>query len=393
MEELIKDDLVLMDFTLTDGDELESVGQIQDRMIPFESNAAQIFEWNKLKAIQMGQSISKRKRMQRGLRKTFELHSNLLAKSPNPIIVTNPDASVNYVNPALEDLTGFSSAELLGSKPPYPWCTEETMQKTGRDMEKGICEAVFQKKSGERFWIEITTTPIRTDSEYTYYLSNWVDITERKRAEEQIRTSLREKEVLLKDIHHRVKNNMQIILSLLRLQSEHVNDKSDLELFNDCQSRVMSMTLVHKTLYQSGNLAEVDFADYIQSLAGHLFHAYNVSVATPKLSIDIKDVSLGIGAAIPCGLIITELVSNSLKYAFTEGTRGEIKIAMQPIKENEIELVVSDDGIGLPNDFDFLDSESLGLQLVVALVQQLKGTIELDRSSGTEFKIHFLHHP
>lgn len=361
MEEMIKPDLVLMDFALNDTDDLDAIGQIRDSLIPFEPNTALIFEF----------------------------HSNLLAKSPNPIIIINPDTSVRYVNPALEVVTGFSSAELIGCKPPYPWWTEETMPKTGGGGENGICEVLFQKKSGERFWIEITTIPIRVDGESTYYLSNWVDITERKRAEEQIKASLREKEVLLKDIHHRVKNNMQIILSLLRLQSEHVKDESDLEMFHDCQSRVMSMTLVHTKLYQSDDLAEVDFADYIQSLAVHLFSMYGVSLATPKLNIEIKDVSLGIGAAIPCGLIITELISNSLKYAFPEGKKGEIKIAMHPLKGNEIELVVSDDGIGFPKDFDFRDSESLGMQLVVALVQQLKGTIELGRSTGTEFKIKF----
>lgn len=215
------------------------------------------------------------------------------------------------------------------------------------------------------------------------------DITERKRTEEQIRASLREKEVLLKEIHHRVKNNMQVIISLLNLQSKHVKDKHDLEILKDSQNRIKSMALIHDKLYQSKDLASIDFAEYIENLASHVFNTYSVSSSAIKLVADIKDVPLDINTAIPCGLIINELISNSLKYAFPDGQEGEIRIKLYASKDDTFTLIVSDKGIGLPEDLDFRNIKSLGLQVVVALVEQLKATIERDRSEGTAFKIVF----
>jgi two-component sensor histidine kinase len=215
------------------------------------------------------------------------------------------------------------------------------------------------------------------------------DITERKRAEEQTKASLREKEVLLKEIHHRVKNNMQVIISILNLQSKHVKDKRDLEIFKDSQNRIKSMALIHDKLYRSKDLASIDFPGYIKNLASHLFNTYSVSSSAIKLVADVKDISLDINTAIPCGLIINELISNSLKYAFLDGQGGEIRIKLYANKDDTFTLIISDNGIGLPEDLVFRNTKSLALQVVVALVEQLKGTIELDRSEGTAFKIVF----
>jgi two-component sensor histidine kinase len=208
-------------------------------------------------------------------------------------------------------------------------------------------------------------------------------------AEEQIKRALKEKEVLLKEIHHRVKNNMQVIASLLRLQSRHIKNKEAQALFKNCQSRVNSMALVHEKLYQSPDMSRIDFNEYIQSLTVQLFDLYNVHPAAIKLKTRINDVSLDVNTATPCGLILNELVSNSLKHAFPEGTRGEVNIVMHPVNENEVELIVSDTGIGFPESLDFRNTESLGMHLVIVLVEQLGGTIELDRSGGTAFTIRF----
>jgi len=217
------------------------------------------------------------------------------------------------------------------------------------------------------------------------------DIKERarKRSEEQIKASLREKEVLLKEIHHRVKNNMQVICSLLSLQSRYIKDNEALEFFEESQNRVKSMAIVHEQMYQSGELARIDIASYVRSLTTHLFAEYGVILAAINLDIEIKDVLLDVNTAIPCGLIINELVTNSLKHAFPDGRSGEIKITMHYIKQNQIELIVSDTGIGFPADLDFQNTDSLGLQIVCWLVDQLDGTIELDRAGGTEFTITF----
>jgi two-component sensor histidine kinase len=216
------------------------------------------------------------------------------------------------------------------------------------------------------------------------------EIAERKRVEEQIKASLEEKEVLLKEIHHRVKNNLQVISSLLYLQSKSIKDKAALQMFQESQNRVRSMAFIHERLYQSQDLARVDFAEYVRSLTNYLFRSYGVSMDVIQLKINIDNVPLSIDTAIPCGLIVNELVSNSLKYAFPDGKGGEIRIELGSDGDNRFALMVSDDGVGLPEDVDFRKTESLGLQLVNNLsVAQLEGAIDLDRSGGTTFRITF----
>jgi two-component sensor histidine kinase len=216
-----------------------------------------------------------------------------------------------------------------------------------------------------------------------------VEIAERKRAEEQIKASLGEKEVLLKEIHHRVKNNLQVVSSMLQLQSKNIKDKETVEMFQESRNRVRSMALVHERLYQSKDLARVDFAKYIRSLASYLCRSYGVNTNVIQLKTNLHDVFLGVDTAIPCGLILNELVSNSLKHAFPEGREGEIRIELRLDGNDKFTLMVSDNGVGLLEDLDFRNTESLGLQLVNTLVNQLEGTIELDRRGGTTFKITF----
>ena len=215
------------------------------------------------------------------------------------------------------------------------------------------------------------------------------EIAERKRAEEQIKASLGEKEVLLKEIHHRVKNNLQVVSSMLQLQSRNVKDKETVEIFQESRNRIRSMALAHERLYQSKDLARVDFAKYIRSLASYLGRSYGVNTNVIQLKTNLQDVFLGVDTAIPCGLILNELVSNCLKHAFPDGREGEICIELRSDSDGEFTLVVSDNGIGLPEDLDFRNTESLGLQLVNTLVNQLEGTIELDRRGGTAFEITF----
>lgn len=219
------------------------------------------------------------------------------------------------------------------------------------------------------------------------------DITERKRNEEKIKASLEEKEVLLKEIHHRVKNNLQVISSLLRLQSRYITDPQILEMLQESQNRVQSMALVHEQLYQSADLSRIDFADYIHSLTSHLYQAYEGNAKRAKLLINVTPVLLNIDTAVPCGLIINELVSNSLKYAFPGNNMGNIQIDFQNSLDNpqEICLTVQDNGIGFPKAIDFRNSGTLGLRLVCSLVRQLVGNIELENDLGTMFIIKFPH--
>jgi two-component sensor histidine kinase len=215
------------------------------------------------------------------------------------------------------------------------------------------------------------------------------EITERKRAEEQIKTSLREKEILLQEIHHRVKNNLQVISSLLYLQSTSIEDQQSLEILQDSQNRVRTMALVHERLYQSEDLAKISLAEYIRNLANNLFQSYDIHPGAIKLKVNVGEVHLGIDTAIPCGLIVNELVSNCLKHAFPDGRAGEIRIEFWADGDGRYNLIVSDDGVGFPQDIDFRTTSSLGLQLVNNLTTQLRGTIGLDRTGGTAFKIAF----
>jgi PAS domain S-box-containing protein len=223
----------------------------------------------------------------------------------------------------------------------------------------------------------------------TAAVSVGIDITERKQTEERLRASLKEKEVLLKEIHHRVKNNLQVISSLLKLQSGYIKDKEALELFTDSYNRVRSMALIHEKLYQSQNLAQIDAADYIPNLVSNLFRSYSVSSDAINLKIEVENIWLDADTAIPCGLIMNELVSNSIKYAFPSGRTGEIMVKFFVTGEDKCCMIVRDDGAGMPADFDLEEAESLGLQLVWNLTGQLGGDIELSSDEGTSFKITF----
>ena len=214
------------------------------------------------------------------------------------------------------------------------------------------------------------------------------DITERKQAEEKIIESLREKEILLKEIHHRVKNNLQIISSLLKLQADSINDEQVKESFRESQQRIVAMASVHTQLYESQTFAAISFADYVQDMTRQLLQAYKTDTAAIGLVINIEEIMLPIDSAIPCGLLINELITNALKYAFPEARKGEITIEAQQT-ENGVRLIFADNGIGLPNDVDFHTTETLGLRLVQMLVKQLDGSIELSLEKGTRYVIQF----
>ena len=181
---------------------------------------------------------------------------------------------------------------------------------------------------------------------------------------------------------------MQVISSLLSLASRRIKNEGELILFKDTQARVKSMALVHEKLYRSGDMARIDFADYIQSLTSNLFDAYSVNPNEIKLTTDVRGIFLDINIAVPCGLLINELISNALKHAFPDGKKGEIFVCMHPLDGNEIALTVSDNGIGFPEALDFRNTESLGMELIVSLVEgQLDGSIKLDLRGGTTFNI------
>lgn len=243
------------------------------------------------------------------------------------------------------------------------------------------------RKSGEEFPMELSLAAWKT-REGVFFTAIIRDITGRKQAEDEIARSLREKEALLKEIHHRVKNNLQIVSSLLNLQLDYIQDAQALAIFKESQARVRSMALIHEKLYRSADLAHVDLGEYVRSLAASLFRSYAADPGAIALNIDVEGVFLSVNAAVPCGLIINELLTNSLKHAFPPGRQGEIRVWARA-EGSRYTLLVSDTGTGFPPGLDLRATESLGLQLVTSLVEQLDGTIEMDTSRGTAFKITF----
>jgi PAS domain S-box-containing protein len=219
------------------------------------------------------------------------------------------------------------------------------------------------------------------------------DITERRRAEEKLKFLLKEKEVLVREVHHRVKNNFTVVSSLLNLQSQQIEDENIQNMFMKSRDRIRSMSLIHERLYQSQDLIHINFTEYIGTLAADLYDAYETDPAKISLVVEAEDVSLNVDQAIPCGLIVNELISNALKYGFPHDwkSKGEIKVTLRRIyDDNEIELAVKDNGVGLPDDFDIEKTKSLGLKIITLLVEdQLGGKLKVVKDAGTGFIVRF----
>ena len=214
-------------------------------------------------------------------------------------------------------------------------------------------------------------------------------------ADNKIKASLQEKEVMLKEIHHRVKNNLQVISSLLSLQSNHIDDPYALTMFKESQNRVRSMALVHQKLYQSVDLSNIDFGDYINGLTTELYRSYAIDPLDIQFRLMSEKIQLPIDLAVPCGLVVNELISNILKHAFPAGFKEEkqIEISIQPYENDGMEVKISDNGIGMPEDFHYKKTDSLGFKLVYILVEdQLRGTIDWTSDNGTIFTIRFNKH-
>ena len=249
-------------------------------------------------------------------------------------------------------------------------------------------EILARRKNGTEFPAEASISKVAVDGQImlTVILR---DVTQRVADEEKVKAALREKEALLKEIHHRVKNNLQVVSSLLGLQSRALNDEQTRKMFQESQNRVHSMALLHECLYQSNNLSQVDFPDYIRQLASHLFHSYGVHAERIHLRTNLDSLYLTLDAAVPCGLIVNELVSNSLKYAFPDGREGEVRIELHEHADGMARLMVADDGIGLRSDIDWATARSLGLRLVRTLAEQLGAAVEIKSDGGTKVQLTF----
>jgi PAS domain S-box-containing protein len=318
----------------------------------------------------------------------------IVESSVDAIVGITMERTVVSWNRAAERLFGYPAGEAIGSPisfvmPPDRVHEEnQIIDRLKRDEYIDHFETVQRRKDGQEFPVSLTISPIKDATGKIIGASKSVrDISDKKRAEEQIQASLREKEVLLREIHHRVKNNLQVIYSLLRLQSKLVTDPKASALFKDSQARVKAMALVHETLWQSKNLSRIDMSEYSRTLTRRLFESYGISSDTLGLNLNIAPVSFSMETAVSCGQLINELVSNCLKHAFPNGRTGDVTVELLSNGNDTYLLTVSDNGVGLPPDFEVGKAESLGWQLVPMLVEQLNGTFELQESAGTTVRL------
>ena len=317
----------------------------------------------------------------------------LLDKAQDAILVRDLDHRITFWNHGAERLYGWSAAEALGRTAQdlfYPDPTD-FLTATKVVLNKGdwVGEIEQKNKAGAHITVEGRWTLVCDERGMPKaVLSINTNITERKRTQELIAHSLREKEILLKEIHHRVKNNLQVISSLLALQTDGVSDSVARGLLMESQHRVRAMAMIHEKLYQSSDLARVDFDEYVNSLTGFLFRSYSNAAGRVALKVSCDQVHLSIDTASPCGLILNELVSNALKHAFPDGRSGELRVELRD-EAGCYSLTVADTGIGLPENFDWKQTNSLGLQLVDTLTKQIKGTMKTGGTGGASFRLEF----
>ncbi len=351
-------------------------------------------EENLLGIVMQTVDITERKRTEEELLAREAYLDQLFKSAQEAIVMADNEGMALRINQEFTKLFGFTQDEAFG-KALDELIAPKKLKKSAALITEKVAkgeriafESIRQHKDERMIAVSVLASPIVVGGKQIGTYGIYRDITERKKAEEQIKASLKEKEMLLQEIHHRVKNNMQIISSLLNLQSRHIKDKESLRLFKSSQNRVKSMALIHERLYQSKDFTRIDVADYVQNLTNHLFITYGISKDVIKLKISIRDIFLDIKTAIPCGLIINELVSNSLKHAFPNGKKGVIEISIRSLNKGEVELVVGDNGVGMPEDAKLRNTKSLGLYLVSMLAEdQLHGEIKLDKMEGTTF--HF----
>ena len=347
-------------------------------------------------SLENAELVDEMKRAEQALRDSEGKLAGIVDSVTDSMTMLNKEFNIMWVNDLTKELFGPDLvgrkcyAAFHGQDKPCEPCIAKECFEDGR-VRKAEMEITGVDGERRAFLATASVAARYDDDRPKTVLELFHDITDRRRAEDQIKESLKEKEVLLKEIHHRVKNNLQIIYSLLRLQSMRVEDKRDIEIFKESQNRVKSMALIHEKLYQSKDLSKIDFAAYTRSLTMYLIRSCSVNPGAITMDINIEDIFLGIDIAIPCALIINELVTNSLKHAFPPDKKGKIRIKFYLDNGDNFILRVGDNGVGFPRNIDFRDTETLGLELVMTLVKQLRGTIELDRSSGTEFEIVFGH--
>ena len=366
---------------------------IRDRAFPIRNQAGQVY-----RIVGIAEDISEGKQAEKAIRENEERFRQLAENIQDSFWLLSAEfTDLLYLSPAYEQIWGRSSEELYAE----PLKLLEWVHPEDRHLLQEAMTRVLQVEStsteyrillpdGTIRWVCDRAFPIYDESGKIYRIAGiGEDISDRKCTEARIQAALREKEVLLKEIHHRVKNNMQVISSLLQLQAQYIEDEPTLVLFEESQTRIHSMALIHEQLYQSEHLDRIDLPPYVQNLVANLYQSFGCGNTAIQFNLNLDPIYLNIETAIPCGLIINELVSNSLKYAFAQSLVGEINIDFHKINSQEFQLIIQDNGSGFPHGFDVENAETLGLRLVRMLAYQLEASIAIDSQCGTCYNIIF----
>ena len=366
---------------------------IRDRAFPIRNQAGQVY-----RIVGIAEDISEGKQAEKAIRESEERFRQLAENIQDSFWLLSAEfTDLLYLSPAYEQIWGRSREELYAEPlimlewvhPEDRHLLEEAMTRVLQGESTSTEYRIF-RPDGTIRWVCDRAFPIYDESGKIYRIAGiGEDISDRKCTEARIQAALREKEVLLKEIHHRVKNNMQVISSLLQLQAQYIEDEPTLALFEESQTRIHSMALIHEQLYQSEHLDRIDLPPYVQNLVANLYQSFGCGNTAIQFNLNIDPIYLNIETAIPCGLIINELVSNSLKYAFRQILVGEINIDLHKINSQDFQLILKDNGSGFPPGFDVENAETLGLRLVRMLAYQLEATIAIDSQCGTCYNIVF----
>lgn len=341
-----------------------------------------------------GKDVTKQRKAEKSLQAQSEEYKAIFENTGTLSLIFERDTTISMVNTEFEKFSGYKNKDLQFRKKWLEFVAIDDLERmegyhrmqriNPRAIPKNY-EVTLKNRNGiyKDFFATSELIPGTEKG-----IISFMDITDRKNAENKIKKSLKEKEVLLREIHHRVKNNMQIISTLLTLQSAQVNDQKLIQLYRESQDRIQAMALIHEKLYQSKDISQINLRDYVESMVSDLLYSYERDTRVIEADIDVEDILMNIDTAVPCGLIINELVSNSLKYAFPDDS-GTIEIHLRILNDNQYCLKVSDDGIGLPENFDTEKIEkigTLGLQIVNNLVNQIEGVLRISRPSTFEIK-------
>ncbi|MEG5171387.1 PAS domain S-box protein [Microcoleus sp. B3-D7] len=366
---------------------------IRDRAFPIRNHSGKVY-----RMVGIAVDITARKQAEQTIRESEVRFRQLAENIQDSVWLMSAEfTDLLYLSPAYEQIWGRSREELYADPlkmmewlhPEDKHLLEEAMGRVLQGESTNTEYRIFLPDGTIR-WVCDRAFPIYDESGKIYRIAGiGEDISDRKFTEVRIQAALREKEVLIKEIHHRVKNNMQVISSLLQLQAQYIEDEPTLALFEESQTRIHSMALIHEQLYQSEHLDRIDLPPYVENLVANLYQSFGCGNTAIKFNLNLDPIYLNIETAIPCGLIINEVVSNSLKYAFSQSLAGEINIEFNELTYQQLQLIIQDNGSGFPAGFDAGNAETLGLRLVRMLSDQLEASIAIDSQCGTCYTLIF----